>query len=99
MTAYRMIHQDTVNGFLQHFSGIDTFCRRPEVCVQRGITPCALQQAMTNCRVKIEGAPEGNWRITEVLEKLKEKQFMEIAEIMMAKFEKYSAQLRSSPAS
>ena len=73
-----MIHQDTVNGFLQHFSHIDTFYRKPELCVQKGITPCSLQQAMINCRVKIEGAPEGNWMITNVLEKLKEKQLMDI---------------------
>ena len=71
-----MIHPDMINGFLQHF--IDTFYRKPEVCVRKGITPCSLQQAMTNCRVKIEGAPEGNWMITNVLEKLKEKQLMDI---------------------
>ena len=74
LTDYKMIHQDTVKGFLQHFSGMDTFHRRPKMCVRRGISPCSLQQAMTNCGVKIEGAaPDGNWMITNVLEKLKEK--------------------------
>ena len=39
---YKMIHQYTIAGFLQHFSGIDTFCRKPEVCVREGILPCSL---------------------------------------------------------
>ena len=82
-----MIHLDMINGFLQHF--IDTFYRKPEVCVRKGITPCSLQQAMINCRVKIEGAPEGNWMITNVLEKFKENQFMDIAKTMVADSEKY----------
>ena len=87
---YKMIHQDTVKGFLQHFSGMDTFHRRPEVIVRRGITPCSLQQAMMNCSVEIEGAaPEGQWMITDVLDKLKEKQYVDIAEVMVANFEKF----------
>ena len=44
---------------------------------------------MTNCGVKIKGAPEGNWMILDVLKKLKEKQFLDITETMMAGFEKY----------
>ena len=42
--------------------------------------PCSLQQSITNCGLKIEGAPEGNWKITDVLEKLAEQQFMDISE-------------------
>ena len=87
MTDYNMIHQQTVNSFLQHFSGIETFYRNPTVCIQDGIMPCSLQQSITNCVVKIEGAPDGNWGITDVLEKLTEQQFVDIAEIMRVDFE------------
>ena len=87
---YKTIHQNTVMGFLQHFSDLDTFHRRPEVCVRGGITPCSLQQAMMNCGVEIEGAaPDGNWMIIDVLDKLTEKQYMDIAETMVANFEKF----------
>ena len=41
---------------------------------------------MTNCGVMIEGAPDGNWTILDVLETLKEKEFMDIAETMVANF-------------
>ena len=87
---YDMIHHDTVEGFLQHFSSMETFQRRPEVIVRSGITPCALQQAIKKCGVKMEtGAPDGHWMITDVQDALKEKEYMDMAEAMMADFKKF----------
>ena len=84
---YKLVNQATVAGFLAHFVGSETFHRRPEVTVKQGVNPCALQEAMASCGVQIEGF-HSRLGIVEVLEKLQEQQYQDVAKTALTDFEK-----------
>ena len=85
---YRLAIQRTVADFLAHFAGSETFYQRPEVTVKQGVHPSALQEAMSSCGAQIEGFHAPGWGILEVLEKLQEQQYQDVAETAMAEFKK-----------
>ena len=73
--------------FLAHFVGSETFNQRPEVTVKSGIPPTALQTTMMDCGVQIEGYQGAGWYIPDVLKKLQEQEYHDVAEVVMANFE------------
>ena len=85
---YRLAIQRTVADFLAHFAGSETFYQRPEGTVKQGVHPSALQEAMSSCGAQIEGFHAPGWGILEVLEKLQEQQYQDVAETAMAEFKK-----------
>ena len=50
---YKLVHQNTVAGFLAHFVGSETFHRRPEVTVKQGVNPCVLQEVMSTAACQL----------------------------------------------
>ena len=56
--------------------------------VKQGVHPSALQEAMLSCRAQIEGFWAPGWRILDVLEKLQEQEYQDVAETALAEFEK-----------
>ena len=70
LNKYKLTHQKTVSGFLDHFVGIGTFHQRPEVTVKQGVRCTTLQDSMMNCGVRIKGFQGQGWNIVDVMEKL-----------------------------
>ena len=56
--------------------------------VKQGVHPSALQEAMLSCGAQIEGYHVPGWGILEVLEKLQEQEYKDVAETALAEFEK-----------
>ena len=50
---YKSVHQNTVAGFLAHFVGSETFHRKPEVTVKKGVNPCVLQEVMSTAACQL----------------------------------------------
>ena len=87
LVKYKLTHQKTVSGFLDHFVGIGTFHQRPEVTVKQGVRCTALQDAMWNCEIPISGFQGRGWGIVDVMEKLQDQVYHDVAETALADFE------------
>ena len=84
---YKQVHGKTVSGFLNHFAGSGTFHQGPELTVKQGVRCTALQDAMTNYGVQIGGFQGPGWFIVDVMEKLEEQVYHDVAETALADFE------------
>ena len=84
---YQLAIQGPVANFLTHFVRSETFYQRPEVSVKLGIPPTALQTTTMDCGVQIEGYQGAGWYIPDVLKKLQEQEYHDMAEVVMANFE------------
>ena len=91
---YRPAVQDTVANFLAHFVGSETFYQRPEVTVKMGIPPTALQMTMMDCGVQIEGFHGTGWYVPDVLKKLQEQEYHDVAEVAMTNFEQLKGPMK-----
>ena len=87
LDRYKQIYRKTVSGFLDHFEGIGTFHQRPKVTVKQGIRCTALQDAMMNCGVQISVFQGQGWGIVDVMEKLEEQVYHDVAETALADLE------------